>query len=65
MKEKDITETRLFLTALLFMFIGFKIAGIITWSWVWVLSPMLIPLAIVCVLLILKAILIAIENWKG
>jgi hypothetical protein len=31
------------------LFIGLKLAGIIDWSWWWVLSPMWIPLAILAV----------------
>lgn len=29
------------------LFIGLKLAGYITWSWVWVLSPLWIPLAVI------------------
>lgn len=32
---------------LLVLFVAFKLAGIITWSWVWVLSPMWIAVAVV------------------
>ena len=31
---------------LLILFIGLKLAGVISWSWVWVLAPMWIPLGI-------------------
>lgn len=31
---------------LLILFIGLKLAGVISWSWIWVLSPMWIPLGI-------------------
>lgn len=31
---------------LLILFIGLKLAGVISWSWIWVLAPMWIPLAI-------------------
>jgi len=29
------------------LFIGLKLTGYITWSWIWVLSPLWIPLAFV------------------
>ena len=31
------------------VFIVLKLTGVITWSWLWVLSPLWIPFAIVCV----------------
>jgi len=34
------------------LFIAFKLAGIINWSWFWVLAPMEIVLVIVVVVLI-------------
>ena len=30
------------------LFIGLKLAAIISWPWVWVLGPLWIPLAIAC-----------------
>jgi uncharacterized protein (DUF983 family) len=30
-------------TLLLVLFIGLKLAGIITWSWWWVMAPMWVP----------------------
>jgi len=35
------------------VFIVLKLLGIIQWSWVWVLSPIWIPLIIVIILLII------------
>lgn len=35
-----------FADLLLILFIGLKLAGVINWSWVWVLAPMWIPLGI-------------------
>ena len=34
------------------LFIGLKLTGYITWSWLWVLSPTWVPLAIVLVILL-------------
>ena len=33
-------------TLLTVLFIGLKLAGVISWSWLWVLSPTWIPLAL-------------------
>ena len=38
-KHSDIT-----LSLLLVLFVGLKLAGIISWSWWWVLSPIWMPL---------------------
>lgn len=46
-----------FLDLLTILFIGLKVANIIQWSWWWVLSPILIPTAIVLIGFILIAIL--------
>jgi len=35
----------LFLTVLLAVFVGLKLAGLLVWSWWWVFSPILIPIA--------------------
>ena len=35
------------------VFITLKLLGIIQWSWVWVLSPIWIPLIIIIILLII------------
>lgn len=46
--------------ALGLLFIGLKLAGVITWSWLWVLSPFWIPLALVLVILLIMAIILGI-----
>lgn len=40
-----------FLPLLTIVFIALKLTGHITWSWFWVLSPMLIPLILVVILI--------------
>lgn len=35
-----------FTGALAILFIGLKLGGVISWSWLWVLSPLWIPFAI-------------------
>ena len=43
-------------TLLLVLFIGLKLAGVIAWSWLWVLSPLWIPLALGAVVFIIWGI---------
>lgn len=54
-----------FLGALALLFIGLKLAGIITWSWVWVLAPLWIPLAVVILLCVVYFIAGLVENLGG
>ena len=37
-------------------FIILKLCGVITWSWIWVLAPLWIPLAIALLVLIIACI---------
>lgn len=43
------------------LFIALKLLGKITWSWLWVLSPIWIPAAIA---LIICIIILIFQNWK-
>ena len=52
MKESSIGGS----TLLLIAFIVLKLCGVITWSWLWVLSPLWIPLAIAAVCFVLYLI---------
>ena len=40
-----------FLGLLTLLFIGLKLTGHITWSWIWVLSPLWIPMGIALLVL--------------
>lgn len=46
-----------YLPILTCMFVFLKLTGTITWPWVWVLSPVLIPLGIALVLFAISGIL--------
>lgn len=46
-----------FLGALTLIFITLKLCNVITWSWVWVLSPIWITLAIAVVIVVIAAII--------
>ena len=53
------------LFALLFvLFLGLKLAKIITWSWWWIFSPLWIPFSIVFLVVVLIEIGKAIEREK-
>ena len=43
--------------ALALIFIDLKLTKVITWSWVWVLSPIWIPFTLVVILTIIMAFL--------
>jgi len=47
---------QLFVPLLTVLFIGLKLTGHITWSWLWVLSPLWIGFALVVTALILTVI---------
>ena len=50
-------------TLLLVLFIGLKLAGIITWSWWWVMAPMWVPfLVAVFVIGCLAALKVVLNN---
>lgn len=53
-----------FFTLLTILFIGLKLCGVITWSWLWVLSPLWIPLAIVVLVFFILLIVFAIKDDK-
>lgn len=50
MKDTKTTSTIGFCDLLAVLFIGLKLGKVISWSWLWVLSPIWIPLAISAVL---------------
>lgn len=43
-------------------FIVLKLCNVITWSWVWVLSPMWISLGIAALIFIIAVVVLAIKN---
>ena len=44
------------------LFVGLKLTGHIDWSWVWVLSPILIPIGLSLVLFVLSFIIVLIRD---
>jgi len=39
--------------ALAILFIGLKLAGVIAWSWWWILSPIWIPVCLVIIIVLI------------
>lgn len=46
-----------FTGSLALLFIGLKLGGVIDWSWLWVLSPFWIPLALIAAVLLLWGVI--------
>lgn len=44
------------------LFIGLKLAGFITWSWIWVLAPIWIPIILVIIILVVILIVYIISE---
>ena len=61
-KNISIKGGGLLATMLTVLFIAFKLCGIITWSWWWVLSPLWIDLALTFIIIIIALICVAIFN---
>lgn len=53
MKDTKTTSTIGFCDLLAVLFIALKLCKVISWSWLWVLSPIWIPFAIAAVLCII------------
>ena len=51
-----------FLELITLLFIGLKLTGYITWSWIWVLAPLWIPISIA--LLVLSAVILLVALGK-
>lgn len=49
-KHNNSTTGLSFTSALLLIFVVLKLCGVISWSWLWVLSPIWIPLALCAIL---------------
>lgn len=54
-----------FVGALTIAFIVLKLTKVISWSWVWVLSPIWISAAIAALIIVIAFILIALEERKN
>ena len=62
MSNKETSGGIGFCGLLAIVFITLKLTGVISWSWLWVLAPIWIPMAIAGVLLLLLGILTLISK---
>lgn len=62
MTEKVSVEGPGFLSLLTLLFIGLKLTHYIDWQWFWVLSPLLIPLSLVCSFVIVMLLVLGIMS---
>ena len=60
----NVNVSSTFVTLLTILFIGLKLTGIITWSWLWVLSPLWISALLLVPIIIIAVILWIITNKK-
>lgn len=61
MADKTTTSDGIgFFGLLTILFIGLKLTNYITWSWWWVLSPLWIPITVLCVLALIYWILVTV-----
>lgn len=61
-KKINVNKSTSFVSLLTLAFIVLKLCNVITWSWFWVLSPMIFSVGLVVILAILILILTLIEN---
>lgn len=47
------------------LFVGLKLAGEITWSWIWVFAPVWIVPVVVLLLIVILAVLVGLEEAIG
>jgi len=52
-----------FRSLLLILFIGLKLTGFITWSWMWILSPIWISALLAIVLMLCSLLFYSIANY--
>jgi hypothetical protein len=66
MEDKKVIVRRTgltFLDVLTIAFVVLKLCGVITWSWVWVLAPLWIPISLVLVILFIVWLVFFIRGY--
>lgn len=61
-KKHGISAMDIFVVLLAIVFITLKLCNIIAWSWLWVLSPIWIPIAIALATVLIYAIVVVIAG---
>ena len=54
-----------FIGLLTLLFVGLKLGGVITWSWFWVLSPMLLTLLVISFFMALFVLIMLVGILMG
>lgn len=62
--ENLIIECRIILESLFFTFLILKLTGVISWSWIWVCMPIIVPSIIALLLIALFLILNGVRKNK-
>jgi hypothetical protein len=65
MPQTDTSKTQVNVTfpgLLTILFIGLKLGNIIDWPWVWVLSPIWIPVALLLVVALISVIIVLVDD---
>ena len=65
MNNNTVNVTFPFFSILGIVFIGLKLANIITWPWVWVLAPIWIPASIGIIFLLFWLLIVAIIAFNN
>ena len=63
--KTKVTTGMSFTGCLALLFIALKLTGFISWSWVWVLSPIWIPFALCFICLIPALIVLIIQHFNS
>lgn len=61
--DKPVQRTNIFVPGLTLLFIGLKLTGHITWSWLWVLSPFWIGAAVAVAVVVVMLLVAAFVDW--
>lgn len=51
------------MVVLFIVFLVLKLCGVITWAWIWVLSPIWLPIAIAVIIFVYKMAKAGLENF--
>ena len=51
-----------FFGMMIILFIGLKVTGYISWSWFWVLAPLLVPLSLILLVLAIAAMVAILDS---
>lgn len=53
-----------FFGLLTIVFIALKLAGVINWSWIWILAPLWVPTVIVILIVLICAFIAVYKDYK-